>query len=152
MQATLQSLVVVLSLLAAWPSFAQAPSLRASLHRSFVPHSADLRQLTFSPDSKVLATSSIDSTVKLWRVADGTLLRIFKHPAGITSVEISPDGQWLLTGSYDAMVRIWRIRDGAIARTLEGHDATVWSVAFSPDGQQIASSGEDRTIRLWRAR
>ena len=79
MQATLQSLVA-LSLLAASSSFAQAPSLRAEVHRSFVPHSADLRELTFSPDSKLLATSSIDSTVKLWRVSDGKLLHIFKHP------------------------------------------------------------------------
>ena len=118
MQAALQSLVLTFVVLGATTSLAQAPSLRAQIHRSFVPHSADLRELTFSPDSKLLATSSVDATVKLWRIADGKLVHIFKHPQGVTSVAIGADGQWLLTGSYDALVRVWRIRDGEIAPTL----------------------------------
>ncbi len=131
---------------------AHAQTLHARLHRTITGHDAVPRRLAFSPDATILATSSADRTVKLWRVSDGTLLRTLRHPEGITSVAFSRDGQWLVAGSYDATVSIWRMRDFALARRPRGHTGVVWSVAFSPDGQVVASSGEDKTIRLWRAR
>ena len=49
-------------------------------------HGGVLRQVAFSPDSRLLATSSSEGTVKLWRVPDGTLTATLTHPAGVTSV------------------------------------------------------------------
>src|SRR5947209_19898059 len=119
--------------------------------RSFRPHDAVLRQLAFSPDDRVLATSSANGAVKLWRVDDGTLVRALVDPGGVASLAFSPDGQSLVTGSYDRPVRSWRVADGALLHTANGHGGTVWSVAFSPNGNVVASSGEDATVRLWRA-
>lgn len=130
---------------------AQQPRLRATLARTIAAHRGPGREVAFSPDGQILATSSVDSTVKLWRVADGRLERTLQHPEGVTSIAFSPDGQQLVSGSYDGKVRVWRLSDGALSRTLVGHAGTVWSVAFSPDGTRIASSGEDKTVRLWRA-
>jgi WD40 repeat protein len=130
---------------------AQQPTITASLVRTITAHRAAGRQLTFSPDGILLATSSVDSTVKLWRVADGKLIRTLQHPEGVTAIAFSPDGQMVASASYDGKVRLWRVSDGALTRTLAGHTGTVWSVAYSPDGARIASSGEDRTVRLWRA-
>ena len=44
---------------------AQPQTLKATLHHTFQAHSAPPRQLAFSPDSKILATSGVDSVVKL---------------------------------------------------------------------------------------
>jgi WD40 repeat protein len=130
---------------------AQQPTLRATLARTITAHRGPGREVAFSPDGQILATSSVDSTVKLWRVPDGKLLRTLPHPEGVTSIAFSPDGTQIVSGSYDSKVRVWRLSDGALSRTLAGHVGTVWSVAFSPDGTLIASSGEDRTVKLWRA-
>ena len=132
------------------PGPANGPVLKAHLHNTFKGHSAEGRQIAFSPDAQVLATSSVDGTVKLWSVSDGQQIRTLTHPQGVTSLAFSPDKQLLATGSYDQAVRLWRMGDGAMVRTLMGHAGTVWSVAFSPDGQSIASSGEDKTVKLWR--
>ena len=113
-------------------------------------HSLVPRELAFSPDSKTLATSSVDSTIKLWEVETGKLRTVLRNPSALASLAYSPDGQLLATGGYDGAVRIWRVADSSLTRTLKGHTATVWTVAFSPDGQRIASSGEDKIIRLWR--
>src|SRR3954465_7597336 len=132
-------------------SRAQGQALRATLAHSLSAHRGDGRQLAFSPDAQILATSGIDSTVKLWRVSDAKLVRILRHPEGVTAISFSPDGTLLATSSYDGAIRVWRASDGSLVRTLTGHSGTVWSVAFSPDGKRIASSGEDKTVRLWRA-
>ncbi len=132
------------------PDFASGPALRAHLHNTLTGHSAEARQVTFSPDAQVLASSSVDGMVKLWSVSDGQLIRTLSHPEGVTSISFSPDGQLLASGSYDHAVRLWLTNNGTLLRTLTGHEGTVWSVAVSPDGQSIASSGEDKTVKLWR--
>jgi len=133
------------------PAPAQGPALRARLHKTFTDHSAEGREVTFSPDAKILATSNVDGTVRLIRISDGQLLRTLTHPLGVTSISFSPDGNLLASGSYDSIVRIWLISDGTLLRTLAGHEGTVWSVAFGPDGKTIASGGEDKTVKIWRA-
>ena len=143
--------VIALGLSLPVTAAAQAPTLSARLRYTIVDHTEVMRQIAFSPDGQLLATSSVDSTVRLWRLSDGKLARIIRHPEAVTSVAFSPDGQWLVSGSYDGAARLWRLGDGMLARTLKGHTGTVWSVAFSPDGQRVATSGEDKTIRLWRA-
>lgn len=144
----LSRMLVLLFAVNSSPTMAQAAKLVAQ--RDLIGHSAEGRQVVFSPDGQTLATSSVDHTVRMWRVADGKLLRTLVHPEGVTSIAFSGDGISLVSGSYDRIVRLWHVADGSLVREFPGHAATVWSVAFSPDGQTIASSGEDKTVRLWR--
>jgi WD40 repeat protein len=116
--------------------------------RQFRGHTGILREVAFSPDSRLLATSSVDGTVKLWSVPELRLLRTLTHPAGVTSIAFSADGQWLVSGSYDRSVRLWNLNNGSLANTFSGHTGTVWTVAIHAD--RIASGGEDATVRLWR--
>ena len=131
------------------PLAGQKPLIRRD--RTIPAHSAVARELTFSPNGLTLATSSVDSTVKLWNLEHGWLLTTLAHPTAVASIAYSPDGKRLVSGAYDGGVRVWNLAESSPSRTSTGHTGTVWSVAFSPDGQRIASSGEDRTIRLWRA-
>src|SRR5262245_12637097 len=69
-------------------------------------HTADVMDVAFTPDGTLLATASVDGTVRLWRVDDGGLVGTLSHPEGITSMALSPDGRLLVTGSYDRAARI----------------------------------------------
>ncbi|MGE5656374.1 MAG: NB-ARC domain-containing protein [Actinomycetota bacterium] len=139
----------------------QADLQKANLH-SVKFKSADLaksifaKQLTnilsvaFSPDGKFLATGDTNGEVRLWLVADSTLLKIYKGHAGwVYSVTFSPNGNLLCSGSSDCTVKIWQVATGNCLKTLSTHHQRVRSVAFSPDGQRIASGSSDRTVRLW---
>src|SRR5690349_21285907 len=130
---------------------AQEATLSAVEARTLGPLAAVPREVAFSPDAQLVATSAVDGSIALWKVANGAPVRRLTHPQGVTSIAFSRDGQLLASAGYDHMIRIWRTADGALLHTLRGHTGTVWTVAFSPDGATIASGGEDRTVRLWRA-
>ena len=75
-------------------SGASAQSVGATLRRT-IPLGAVGREVAFSPDAKLLATSDVEHSIKLWRVSDGALVRTLTHPAGVTSLAVTRDGEWL---------------------------------------------------------
>ncbi len=110
-------------------------------------HSAPVRGIAYSPDGKLFASVSNDSTVKLWG-ADGALLHTMKHDAVVWQVAFSHDGTRLVTGSADQTAKIWRT-DGTLLSTLDGHQSALWGVAFSPDDTVVATASLDNTVKLW---
>jgi WD40 repeat protein len=145
-----RSAVAVLSLLIAAHASAQAQTLRARLTHTFPPQSQEGREVSFSPDGALLATSSPDSTIFIWSVPDGKLVRKLIHSGGVTTVEFSPDGKIFASAGYDRSIRLWRVSDWSLTKKLPGHAGTIWTIAFSPDGQILASGGEDKLVKLWR--
>lgn len=118
----------------------------------FKGHADIVLSLALSPDGKTLATSSSDSTVKLWDFGNGKVLETLKdHKKPVYSVAFSPDGKYLASGSQDTTIRLWNPKDGKFIRELKGHTDIVHGLAFSADSKLLAScgSGKDKSVRLW---
>ncbi|MGI2909362.1 protein kinase domain-containing protein [Tolypothrix sp. VBCCA 56010] len=106
--------------------------------------------IAISRDNSTLVSGSHDKTIKIWNLADGTLIRTLTgHSNWVCSVAISPDGQTLVSASADKTIKIWNLADGTLIRTLTGHSTWVCSVAISPDGQTLVSGSFDKTIKIW---
>ncbi len=111
--------------------------------------------LDFSPDGQLLATGggvpSRSGEVKLWRMADGSLVREIKpsHSDTVFSVAFSPDGKLLATASADKFVKVFDVGSGKLVKTLAGHTHYVLGVCWNADGHIIASSGADKAVKLW---
>ena len=111
-------------------------------------HEAEIDVVSVSLDGRHVASASRDSTVRLWRVADGYVRTLHGHKDRVSTLAFSGDGEWLASGSYDGTIRLWSM-EGTSSRRFEGHAASVKDLAFCPDGAHLASVGEDATVRIW---
>ena len=126
-------------------NFANADLTKSALTRTL----GGVLSATFSPDGKLLATST-DNEIWLWSVANiKQILSCNGHTAWIQSLAFSPDGQILASGSNDQTIRLWNVHTGQCLKTLRGHTSWIQSLAFSPNGQILASGSNDQTVKLW---
>jgi WD40 repeat protein len=124
------------------------PRVEAALEASW-PAAAPARQVAFSRDGKLLATSDASGLLIVRETSGWKILEQFKHPAGATSVAFSHDGSHLFSGGYDGTVREWDLSRHTTAGVLRGARGTVWTIDISPDGKKLAAAGEDKIIRIW---
>ncbi len=71
-------------------------------------HSESVLSVAFSPDSKYLAFSNFDNTIKLWSVeSQKELTTLQGHGRSVWSVAFSPDGKILASASADNTIKLW---------------------------------------------
>ncbi|MBD1911016.1 MULTISPECIES: serine/threonine-protein kinase [unclassified Leptolyngbya] len=132
-----------------WATVVQASGWRC-LH-TLVDHSSWVTSVAMAGSASLVASSSLDDSVKVWNPLKGELIfNLTGHTRDVNTVAISPDGKTLVSGSDDCTVKVWYLPTGALQRTCTGHARDVNAVAISPDGKLLISGGEDRTIRLWQ--
>ncbi|MEZ8221391.1 WD domain-containing protein, G-beta repeat-containing protein [Candidatus Fervidibacteria bacterium JGI MDM2 JNZ-1-D12] len=66
--------------------------------------------VAFSPDGQFLASGGSDNTIRIWRIADGSLIKVFTLPThyGVFSVAFSPNTQFLASASSHGLA-VWRL-------------------------------------------
>jgi hypothetical protein len=122
-----------------------------ALRRYFAGHSLWVYDVAFTPDSQLFGTASEDSTIFIWRVSDGEIIRTVDASfGGFTSLDFSPNNMLLAAGSWDGTVGLWQLDNGNLLRTLQANDESIRDIAFSPNGQLLAAAADDNTILLWQ--
>lgn len=121
----------------------------------------------FSPDQKMIVTTSKEGTSRLWSVVNGrplhtldgaTSVRIAALVSGespngnaIETAAFSPDGSVVATADSEGNVRLWDTRNGHSVASAFVHKK-LRTIVFSPDGNTIITTGFDEKARLWNAR
>ncbi|XP_042481169.1 uncharacterized protein LOC122061775 [Macadamia integrifolia] len=97
-------------------------------------HSGEVLDLSWSKD-KHLLSSSVDKTVRLWRVGFDGCLRVFCHNNYVTCVQFNPvNDNYFISGSIDGKVRIWEIPGSQVVDWTDIREI-VTAVCYRPDGQ-----------------
>ncbi|MBD2414272.1 hypothetical protein FACHB389_23240 [Nostoc calcicola FACHB-389] len=116
-------------------------------------HQALIWGVTFSHNSKLIASTSYDKTIKLWNL-DGSVYKTLKgHKDKVLGMSFSPDDITIVSGDFQGVVKLWK-QDGTLLGELKehgnkAHSSGVYSIDFSPDGKIIATGSRDGTVKLW---
>ena len=133
---------------------------RATGHQVLTGHDGWVQTVAAGalPDgTPVIISGSLDGTVRVWRLTDGTLIGepLTGHDVvNAVAAGALPDGTpVIISGSLDGTVRVWRLTDGTlIGEPLTGHDVVNAVAAGAlPDGTPVIISGGNKgTVRVWR--
>ncbi|PHH86782.1 hypothetical protein CDD83_9762 [Cordyceps sp. RAO-2017] len=112
--------------------------------KTFKGHENGVTCLQF--DDNVLATGSYDTTIKIWNMETGEVVRTLRgHTSTVRTLQF--DDSKLISGSFDRTIKIWNWQTGECLSTLQCHDEGVLSVHF--DGCTLASGSIDRNVKIF---
>ena len=104
-------------------------------------HDGEVVAIDFSPDGKLLATTSRKGVVKLW---DTNTFQVMNTPSGreggVDLVGFSPDGRTLIGANAAGLVTLWDVPAGR-ARATFSHPGGMNMVVISRDGKTLATGG-----------
>ncbi|WP_435019368.1 PQQ-binding-like beta-propeller repeat protein [Tundrisphaera sp. TA3] len=115
-------------------------------------HGDRVSSLIVTADGGHLISAGQDSTVRVWGLADRSLLRILTDPMnGVTALAMNPDGTALIAG--DGMGRIlgWDMTRDRPRSTFgpPEHADGIAALAFLPDGRRFVSLDRGGRSILW---
>jgi WD40 repeat protein len=127
-----------------------------SLIKPVLTDAYKLRDATYSPDGKLIATAGDDGLLRLWDASSLTLLKTMKgHEAEAYSVAFWRDGSQLASAGLDGTIRIWNTATGSLLHTfkaqLNGRAVRQYGVAYSPAAAPrfVDSVGDDGLVWIW---
>jgi WD40 repeat protein len=116
---------------------------------TFRGHTGHVGTLAFSFDGMFLASGGDDETVRLVKLAEGSMpvVVLRGHGGRVNSLAFSPDGRRLVSTASDGTAKMWDLQESQPSRILP-HAAAV-NVAFHPaNGRFLTADGR---LQIWDA-
>lgn len=110
--------------------------------------------IDISQHRNLLASGSVDKSVKLWNLENHALINTFPHSGEVYDVVFSNSGNLLaFCGEGDYSIRVIDIsdpllRDNCVLQ-LSGHTQEIWRLKYSSDSKYLISGSSDCTVRIW---
>ncbi|EZA49221.1 WD repeat, SAM and U-box domain-containing protein [Ooceraea biroi] len=117
-----------------------------------IGHKYGVTSVKVSPQSTMLATSSIDGTTLLWNLRTGTKIHTMVQTSGeaVRVCRFSPDSTLLATAGDNGQVCIWDlVHRNLIRQCFQKHEGAVQSVSFSPDSNWLITSCTLGVLKLF---
>ena len=124
-------------------------------------HPGWVAAMAVSADGTQALTSCDDGQLRLWSLAEATLLKTIKPTEAVayTSVDLSPDGGTIMAAcAANGTVQLWQADTGSEIRTGEnnenawlefgGRAGVLWAAQFAPQGERVLTVGGN-DARLW---
>ncbi|KAF9534814.1 WD-repeat-containing protein [Crepidotus variabilis] len=119
-------------------------------HTRTLKMSDEVLAVKYSPNSKFLAISLLDSTVKVfYEDSLKFFLSLYGHKLPVLAMDISDDSKLIVTCSADKNVKIWGLDFGDCHKSIFAHDESVMQVAFEKGSHYFWTVGKDKLLKYW---
>ncbi|CAJ0829013.1 9830_t:CDS:10 [Entrophospora sp. SA101] len=112
-------------------------------------HTKSITGLSCDLLNRILLSSSLDGSVKIWDFNTAKILDTIDVQSPITLLRFHKKNELLAISSDDLCIRVIDIDTHKIVREFWGHRNRITDLTFSPDGRWIVSTSLDATIRTW---
>ncbi|XP_062505276.1 cleavage stimulation factor subunit 1-like [Corticium candelabrum] len=132
---------------------------------SIIPHKGQCTAATFSPDGRLAATGSYDTSIKIIdverAVAKGSqgaqhdlypiVRTLYDHMESVTCIEFHPMAPFIASGSDDCTIKFFEFTKPSVKRAFRfiQEVVPVRCMAFHPSGDFLVVGTEQSTIRLY---
>ena len=124
--------------------------LGVNLLRTLRGHTEWIIHIEWSPDGRMLMSSSADGTTRLWDAKTGKCLHTLEsNKQDPLSFSFDPKGRILIIGSKKKTIELWDPTNGQRFHILKGHSDVIPIMAFDPTGGILAIGHENKAANLW---
>lgn len=116
----------------------------------FLEHESGVKDASFSPNGRWIATITDNARVDLWNATTFTKMgQPINHRGSLGQAVFHPTMSWIATGSSDTTARLWNVSDGTPVTPPLRHGDTITDLEFNPDGTWLATASRDGMVRFW---
>jgi WD40 repeat protein len=144
-----------------------AVAARPGARRSAAEHSAEITGLAVCRRGAVVASCSLDTTLRFWSVETGDLVgftrgfRIQRRPNGLHEVHqaqnptpllalaMLPDGTAAVLTGQDGSLRVWDVAEGQARSIMRQGQSFLTAVAVHPAGRRAVAGTYDGQLCEW---
>ncbi|CAG8442083.1 2687_t:CDS:10 [Ambispora gerdemannii] len=120
------------------------------VHNRTLKITDDVLCVRISPNSKLIAASLLDATVKVfYQDSLKFFLSLYGHKLPVLSMDISSDNTLLITCSADKNVKIWGLDFGDCHRSIFAHQDSIMFVQFVANTHYFFTAGKDKLVKYW---
>ncbi len=114
-------------------------------------HSDWVTGITFSPDSRFIASVSWDLRLKIFSLQDSSNISTNAVATNkpLNSVSWSNDNMLIAVGSSDSNIYVYNAKDYSFEFSLRGHKKQVFQTTFLDTYKTLVSVGADAFLNVW---
>lgn len=88
--------------------------------KSFTGHSLGVISVALNSDSSILASSSLDARLILWKTATGDKIKSFTiGPVELWTIAFSPDDNYIISGTHSGKINLFGVETGKQEQTFD---------------------------------
>ena len=113
-------------------------------------HKEQILNTIYSPDKKIILSTSTDHSTKTWDVTTGKEIHSFlDEPFSMNTAAFSPNGQSFAAATGDNNVCVWNLKSNQLKYKLKGYIESVNNVNYNVHNKNIITASGDKTAKVW---